>query len=141
MAPSPHRGLPIRTEYLTFRSKRVGATVSGIWEESTGNSRMESGQNHPIAMYMLSITALFQNFCFWGVVSFYPLYLTGQLQYSEADATQSYGVFLDRDSTSPLGRLCFFLHKTILGLYPISVSMPGVGMHNVVLEHRILAPF
>ena len=102
MAPSPHRGLPIRVECLTFRSKRVGATVSGIWEESTGNSGMESGQNHPIAMYMLSITALFQNFCFWGVVSFYPLYLTGQLQYSEADATQSYGVFLGIATALPL---------------------------------------
>ena len=43
---------------------------------------------------MLSIAALFQNFCFWGVVSFFPLYLTGEHQYSEADATESYGVFL-----------------------------------------------
>ncbi len=53
-------------------------------------------------MYMLSITALFQNFCFWGVVSFYPLYLTGHLQYSEADATQSYGVFLGIATALPL---------------------------------------
>ncbi len=54
---------------------------------------MESAQKHPIGMYTLSITALFQNFGFWGVVSFFPLYLTGEYQ-SEADATKAYGVFL-----------------------------------------------
>ncbi len=63
---------------------------------------MESGQNHPIGMYALSITALFQNFCFWGVVSFYPLYLTGEHQYSEADATEAYGVFLGIATALPL---------------------------------------
>ena len=51
---------------------------------------------------MLSIAALFQNFCFWGVVSFFPLYLTGEHQYSEADATESYGVFLGIATALPL---------------------------------------
>jgi POT family proton-dependent oligopeptide transporter len=63
---------------------------------------MEPGQKHPIGMYMLSITALFQNFCFWGVVSFFPLYLTGELQYSEADTTEAYGVFLGIATALPL---------------------------------------
>ena len=63
---------------------------------------MEPGQKHPIGMYMLSITALFQNFCFWGVVSFFPLYLTGEHQYSEADATEAYGVFLGIATALPL---------------------------------------
>ena len=53
-------------------------------------------------MYTLSITALFQNFCFWGVVSFFPLYLTGEHQYSEADATEAYGVFLGIATALPL---------------------------------------
>ncbi len=55
---------------------------------------MEPGQKHPIGMYTLSITDLFQNDCFWGVVSFFPLYLTIEHQYSEADTTDSFGVFL-----------------------------------------------
>jgi len=63
---------------------------------------MESEQKHPIGMYMLSITALFQNFVFWGVVSFFPLYLTGESQYSEADATKAYGVFLGIATALPL---------------------------------------
>jgi len=63
---------------------------------------MESGQKHPIGMYMLSITALFQNFGFWGVVSFFPLYLTGVSQYSEADATEAYGIFLGIATALPL---------------------------------------
>ncbi len=63
---------------------------------------MESGQKHPTGMYMLSITALFQNFVFWGVVSFFPLYLTGVSQYSEADATEAYGIFLGIASALPL---------------------------------------
>ena len=63
---------------------------------------MESGQKHPIGMYALSITALFQNFGFWGVVSFFPLYLTGESQYSEADATKAYGVFLGIATALPL---------------------------------------
>ncbi len=45
-------------------------------------------------MYTLTITALFHNFSFWGVVSFFPLLLTGEYQYSEADTTGVYGVFL-----------------------------------------------
>ncbi len=63
---------------------------------------MESGQKHPLGMYTLSITALFQNFGFWGVVSFFPLYLTGEYQYSEADATEAYGVFLGIATALPL---------------------------------------
>jgi len=63
---------------------------------------MESGQKHPIGMYMLSITAFFQNFVFWGVVSFFPLYLTSVSQYSEADATEAYGIFLGIASALPL---------------------------------------
>ena len=63
---------------------------------------MESGQKHPIGMYTLSITALFQNFGFWGVVIFFPLYLTGEHQYSEADATEAYGVFLGISTALPL---------------------------------------
>ncbi len=63
---------------------------------------MELGQKHPIGMYTLSITALFQNFGFWGVVSFLPLYLTGESQYSEADATKAYGVFLGIATALPL---------------------------------------
>jgi len=63
---------------------------------------MESGQKHPIGMYMLSITALFQNFVFWGVVSFFPLYLTDVSQYSEADATEAYGIFLGIATALPL---------------------------------------
>jgi len=63
---------------------------------------MESGQKHPIGMYTLSITALFQNFGFWGVVSFFPLYLTGESQYSEADATKAYGIFLGIATALPL---------------------------------------
>jgi len=63
---------------------------------------MESGQKHPIGMYTLSITAFFQNFGFWGVVSFFPLYLTGESQFSEADATEAYGVFLGIATALPL---------------------------------------
>jgi len=63
---------------------------------------MESRQKHPIGMYMLSITALFQNFVFWGVVSFFPLYLTSVSQYSEADATEAYGIFLGIATALPL---------------------------------------
>ncbi len=63
---------------------------------------MESGQKHPIGMYILSITALFQNFGFWGVVSFFPLYLTDVSQYSEADVTEAYGIFLGIASALPL---------------------------------------
>ncbi len=63
---------------------------------------MESGQKHPLGMYTLSITAIFHNFAFWGVVSFFPLYLTGESQYSEADATEAYGVFLGITTALPL---------------------------------------
>ena len=63
---------------------------------------MESGQKHPVGMYMLSITAFFQNFVFWGVVSFFPMYLTSVSQYSEADATEAYGIFLGIASALPL---------------------------------------
>jgi len=55
---------------------------------------MESVQKHPIGMYTLTITALFHNFSFWGVVSFFPLLLTGEYQYSEADAAGAHSVFL-----------------------------------------------
>ncbi len=74
---------------------------------------MESGQKHPIGMYTLSITALFQNFGFWGVVSFFPLYLTGESQYSEADATKAYGVFLGIATALPLlgGYVSFYLKQ------------------------------
>jgi POT family proton-dependent oligopeptide transporter len=63
---------------------------------------MESGQKHPIGIYTLSITALFHNFGFWGVVSFFPLYLTGESLYSEADATEAYGIFLGITTALPL---------------------------------------
>ncbi len=53
-------------------------------------------------MYTLSIAALFHNFGFWGVVSFFPLYLTGEHQYSEADATKAYGVFLGIATALPV---------------------------------------
>lgn len=53
-------------------------------------------------MYTLSITALFQNFGFWGVVSFFPLYLTNEYQFSEAAATEAYGVFLGIATALPL---------------------------------------
>ncbi len=63
---------------------------------------MEIRQKHPIGMYALSIAALFQNFCFWGVVSLLPLYLTGEHQFNEADTTEAYGVFLGIATALPL---------------------------------------
>ncbi len=120
--------------------RNVGTCRLDVKEEI--QVEMESGQKHPIGMYTLSITALFQNFGFWGVVSFFPLYLTGEYQYSEADATIAYGVFLgDRDRPSSFGRLCLRLFKTILHLYLIGVFMPGGRVRTVVLEHIIFAPF
>ncbi len=97
---------------------------------------MESGQKHPIGMYMLSITALFQNFGFWGVVSFFPLYLTGEYQYSEADSTIAYGVFLGVATALPLlgGYASAYVKQ-------YSSSMPGGRVRTVVLEHIIFAPF
>ncbi len=63
---------------------------------------MKSVQKHPIGMYTLTITTLFHNFSFWGVVSFFPLLLTGEYQYSEADTTEAYGVFLGIATALPL---------------------------------------
>ncbi len=63
---------------------------------------MESGQKHPLGMFTLSITALFHYFGFWGVVILFPLYLSGESQYSEADATQAYGLFLGIATALPL---------------------------------------
>jgi POT family proton-dependent oligopeptide transporter len=84
---------------------------------------MESGQKHPIGMYMLSITAFFQNFVFWGVVSFFPLYLTSVSQYSEADATEAYGIFLGIASVLPLlgGYLSTYIKR-----YSISILLASL---------------
>ena len=84
---------------------------------------MESGQKHPIGMYTLSITALFQNFGFWGVVSFFPLYLTGEHQYSEADAAKAYGVFLGIATALPLlgGYVSSYLKR-----YSISIILASI---------------
>ena len=84
---------------------------------------MESGQNHPVGMYMLSITAFFQNFVFWGIVSFFPLYLTSVSQYSEADATEAYGIFLGIASALPLlgGYASTFIKR-----YSISIGLASL---------------
>ena len=74
-------------------------------------------------MYMLSITAFFQNFVFWGVVSFFPLYLTSVSQYSEADATEAYGIFLGIASALPLlgGYASTFIKR-----YSISIGLASL---------------
>jgi len=74
-------------------------------------------------MYTLSISAFFQNFGFWGVVSFFPLYLTGEHQYSEADATEAYGVFLGITTALPLlgGYASSYLKR-----YSISILMASL---------------
>ncbi len=81
---------------------------------------MEPEQKHPIGMYTLSITALFQNFCFWGVVSFFPLYLTGEHQYSESDATEAYGIFLGIATALPLlgGYVSSYLKRYSIAILP-----------------------
>ncbi len=86
---------------------------------------MESGQKHPIGMYTLSITALFQNFGFWGVMSFSPLYLTGESRYSEAVATEAYGVFPGIATALPLlgGYASSYLKR-----YSISIGLASLCM-------------
>ena len=82
---------------------------------------------------MLGVTALFHNFCFWGVVSFFPLYLTGEYQYSEGDASQAYGVFLGTATALPLlgGYVSFYLRR-----YSISILL---GFLFVVLGCLMLS--
>ncbi len=94
---------------------------------------MESEQKHSVGMYMLGVTALFHNFCFWGVVSFFPLYLTGEYQYSEGDAPQAYGVFLGTATALPLlgGYVSFYLRR-----YSISILL---GFLFVVLGCLMLS--
>ncbi len=94
---------------------------------------MESEQKHSVAMYMLGITALFHNFCFWGVVSFFALYLTGEYQYSEGDVTQAYGVFLGTATALPLlgGYVSSYLRR-----YSISILL---GFLCVVLGCLMLS--
>ncbi len=103
---------------------------------------MESRAKHPIGMYTLSITALFQNFCFWGVVSFFPLYLTGEHQYSEADATEAYGVFLGIATALPLlGGYA----SSYLKLYSIAILLASLclvlGCILLSLNIESLLPF
>lgn len=103
---------------------------------------MESGQKHPIGMYTLSITALFQNFGFWGVVSFFPLYLTGEYQYSEADATIAYGVFLGIATALPLlgGYASAYLKQYSISILLASLCLV-VGCVLLSLNIASLLPF
>jgi POT family proton-dependent oligopeptide transporter len=103
---------------------------------------MEPGQKHPIGMYTLSITALFQNFCFWGVVSFFPLYLTGEHQYSEADATEAYGVFLGIATALPLlgGYVSSYLKRYSISILLASLCMV-LGCILLSLNIESLLPF
>ena len=103
---------------------------------------MESGQKHPIGMYTLSITALFQNFGFWGVVSFFPLYLTGEHQYSEADATEAYGVFLGIATALPLlgGYASTYLKRYSISILLASLCLV-VGCVLLSLNIASLLPF
>ncbi len=103
---------------------------------------MESGQKHPIGMYTLSITALFQNFGFWGVVSFFPLYLTGEHQYSEADATEAYGVFLGIATALPLlgGYVSAYLKRYSISILLASLCLV-VGCVLLSLNIASLLPF
>ena len=103
---------------------------------------MESGQKHPIGMYTLSITALFQNFGFWGVVSFFPLYLTGEHQYSEADATEAYGVFLGIATALPLlgGYVSAYLKRYSISILLASLCLV-VGCLLLSLNISSLLPF
>ncbi len=103
---------------------------------------MEPGQKHPIGMYTLSITALFQNICFWGVVSFFPLYLTGEHQYSEADATEAYGVFLGIATALPLlgGYVSSYLKRYSISILLASLCMI-LGCTLLSLNIESLLPF
>jgi len=103
---------------------------------------MEPGKKHPIGMYTLSITALFQNFCFWGVVSFFPLYLTGEHQYSEADATEAYGVFLGIATALPLlgGYISSYLKRYSISILLASLCMV-LGCILLSLNIESLLPF
>ncbi len=93
-------------------------------------------------MYTLSITALFQNFCFWGVVSFFPLYLTGEHQYREADATEAYGVFLGIATALPLlgGYLASYLKRYSISILLASLCMV-LGCILLSLNIESLLPF
>ena len=93
-------------------------------------------------MYTLSITALFQNFCFWGVVSFLPLYLTGERQYSEADATEAYGVFLGIATALPLlgGYASSYLKRYSISILLASLCLV-LGCILLSLNKESLLPF
>lgn len=93
-------------------------------------------------MYALSIIALFQNFCFWGVVSFFPLYLTGERQYSEADATEAYGVFLGIATALPLlgGYASSYLKRYSISILLASLCLV-VGCILLSLNMESLLPF
>ena len=93
-------------------------------------------------MYTLSITALFQNFCFWGVVSFFPLYLTGERHYSEADATEAYGVFLGIATALPLlgGYASSYLKRYSISILVASLCMV-LGCILLSLNIESLLPF
>jgi len=107
-------------------------------------------------MYTLSIAALFQNFCFWGVVSFFPLYLTGEHQYSEADATEAYGIFLGIATALPLlgGYASSYLKRysiaillaslcLVLGCILLSINMATLlplGLAFVALGYGLFWP-
>ncbi len=95
-----------------------------------------------MGMYALSITALFQNFCFWGVVSFYPLYLTGEHQYSESDATEAYGVFLGIATALPLlgGYVSAYLKRYSISILLASLCMV-LGCILLSLNIESLLPF
>ncbi len=103
---------------------------------------MEPGQKHPVGMYALSITALFQNFCFWGVVSFFPLYLTTEYQYSEADATEAYGVFLGIATALPLlgGYVSTYLKRYSISILLASLCLV-LGCILLSLKIESLFPF
>ena len=103
---------------------------------------MEPGQKHPIGMYTLSITALFQNFGFWGVVSFFPLYLTGEHQYSESDATEAYGVFLGIATALPLlgGYASSYLKRYSISILLASLCLV-LGCILLSLNIESLLPF
>ena len=93
-------------------------------------------------MYALSITALFQNYCFWGVVSFFPLYLTGEHQYSEADATEAYGVFLGIATALPLlgGYASSYLKRYSISILLASLCLV-LGCILLSLNIESLLPF
>jgi len=103
---------------------------------------METEQKHPIGMYTLSVAALFQNFCFWGVVSFFPLYLTSELQYSEADTTEAYGVFLGIALALPLlgGYASSYLKRYSISILSASLCLV-LGCILLSLRIASLLPF